>query len=460
MNNSNKTINIQSILTISFLFISFISLGQYEGTLIDKVVAQVGDNIILQSDIEQQKTQLVGSGGKLNPNSACELLEELMYQELLINQAKLDSLVISDPQVDAEMENRLRLIEKQIGSREKLEAFYGKTVAQIKDEFRIVIKEKLLAQEMENNITNGLSVTPKEVQDFYKTIPVDSVPLINSQLSFQQIVHYPKITKEDKKLAYDKLAEIRNNILNGKSFETQARINSMDPGSAQQGGKIDASKGMMVPQFEATVFSLAKGQISEIFETAYGYHIIKLIERKGDDYSCQHILIIPEFNPMELEKSAAIMDSCYQLLKSSKITWEDAVSKFSNDELTNQNKGIITNPITGEQTWDMEDLNQVDQQIFLLTDALAKSEISSPNLYYNQYDHKQGVRIVRLLERTQPHKANLNEDYALIKRAAENDKKQKVIKNWVKSKLSNAYIRIDDDYKNCDFKNQWIKKIK
>jgi peptidyl-prolyl cis-trans isomerase SurA len=163
---------------------------------------------------------------------------------------------------------------------------------------------------------------------------------------------------------------------------------------------------------------------------------------------------------MELEKSAAIMDSCYQLLKSSKITWEDAVSKFSNDELTNQNKGIITNPITGEQTWDMEDLNQVDQQIFLLTDALAKSEISSPNLYYNQYDHKQGVRIVRLLERTQPHKANLNEDYALIKRAAENDKKQKVIKNWVKSKLSNAYIRIDDDYKNCDFKNQWIKKIK
>jgi peptidyl-prolyl cis-trans isomerase SurA len=214
----------------------------------------------------------------------------------------------------------------------------------------------------------------------------------------------------------------------------------------------------MVPQFEATVFSLNKGQVSEIFETAYGYHIIKLIERKGDDYVCQHILIIPEFNPMELEKSAAIMDSCYQLLKSNKLNWEDAVIKFSNDELTNQNKGIITNPISGEQTWDMEDLNQVDQQIFLLTDALAKGEISSPNLYYNQYDHKQGVRIVRLLERTQPHKANLNDDYALIKRAAENDKKQRIIKNWVKSKLANAYIRIDQEFKDCDFKNQWLKK--
>jgi peptidyl-prolyl cis-trans isomerase SurA len=222
--------------------VTFLSWGQTNGTLIDKVVAQVGDNIILQSDIEQQKTQLVGSGGKLTANSSCELLEELMYQELLINQAKLDSIQISDQQVDAEMENRLRLIEKQIGSREKLESFYGKTVAQIKDEFRLVIKDKLLAQEMEGSITNRLSVTPKEVQDFYKTIPVDSIPLINSQLSFQQIVHYPKITKDDKKIAYDKLAEIRNNIQNGKSFETQARINSMDPGSAQQGGKIEASK--------------------------------------------------------------------------------------------------------------------------------------------------------------------------------------------------------------------------
>ena len=454
----NRILRIKSLATFLLLMLTFLSWGQTNGTLIDKVVAQVGDNIILQSDIEQQKTQLVGSGGKLTANSSCELLEELMYQELLINQAKLDSIQISDQQVDAEMENRLRLIEKQIGSREKLEAFYGKTVAQIKDEFRLVIKDKLLAQEMEGSITNRLSVTPKEVQDFYKTIPVDSIPLINSQLSFQQIVHYPKITKDDKKIAYDKLAEIRNNIQNGKSFETQARINSMDPGSAQQGGKIEASKGMMVPQFEATVFSLNKGQVSEIFETAYGYHIIKLIERKGDDYACQHILIIPEFNPMELEKSASIMDSCYQLLKSNKLNWEDAVIKFSNDELTNQNKGIITNPISGEQTWDMEDLNQVDQQIFLLTDALAKGEISSPNLYYNQYDHKQGVRIVRLLERTQPHKANLNDDYALIKRAAENDKKQRIIKNWVKSKLANSYFRIDQEYKDCDFKNQWLKK--
>ncbi|MFN6013873.1 MAG: peptidylprolyl isomerase, partial [Flavobacteriales bacterium] len=303
-----------------------------------------------------------------------------------------------------------------------------------------------------------VSVTPKEVADFYATIPFDSIPLINSQLSFQQIVYYPEITKDDKKRAYDQLAEIRASIANGKSFETQARIHSMDPGSAPLGGKIEASRGMMVPQFEAALFSLEPGQVSDIFETTYGYHIVKLNNRKGDDYSCQHILIIPEFNGSELEKAAYKMDSCYNELSQKKITWEEAVLKFSNDEMTRQNKGIITNPITGEQTWDMEDLNQVDQQIFLITDAMEKGDISQPNLYINIYDRKQGVRIVRLMNRTEPHRANLKDDYALIKRAAENDKKQKIIDSWIKSKIGNAYIRVDDDYENCTFRNNWLKK--
>jgi peptidyl-prolyl cis-trans isomerase SurA len=311
---------------------------------------------------------------------------------------------------------------------------------------------------MERNIAMEVTVTPKEVQEFYTKIPFDSIPLINSQLSFQQIVHYPVVTKEDRKLAFDKLVDIRNNILNGKSFDTQARIHSMDPGSANQGGKIEASRGMMVPPFEAAVFSLKTGEISEVFETTYGYHIVKLIERKGDDYSCQHILIIPEFSPTALEKSAALIDSCYTQLLAKKITWEDAVLKYSNDDATKQNKGIITNPITGEQTWDMEDLNQVDQQIFLLTDNLEKGDITQPNLYVNLYDRQQGVRIVRLMERTEPHKANLKEDYALIKRAAENDKKQRVIREWTQTKIKNAYIRIDENLMTCDFKSNWIKK--
>ena len=409
------------------------------------------------SDIENQKQQAIASGIKVSPSLGCEILEQLMFQELLVNQAKIDSLVISDEQVDAEMENRIRVIENQIGSRAEMEKFYGKTVNEIKDEFREAIRNKLLADEMERTITKDLSVTPKEVQKFYATIPVDSIPLINAQLSFQQIVRYPAITKADKQVAYDKLSEIRSNILNGKTFETQARIHSMDLGSASDGGKIEASRGMMVPQFEATVFSLSPGEVSDIFETAYGYHIVKLVSRKGDDYVCRHILISAEFSATELAKASAVMDTCYSQLNSGKITWDEAVTRYSNDEMTVQNRGIITNPITGEQTWDMEDLNQVDQQIFLITDAMEKGDISQPNLYTNLFDRKQGIRIVRLMERTEPHRANLTQDYTLIKRAAENDKKQKIMNNWIQGKIKNAYIRIDNDFAGCSFQNDWNK---
>ncbi len=446
-------------LTFSFFLLSSLfTFGQEPGKVVDKIAAQVGDNIILLSDIQAQKLQAIQAGLEVTKEMDCRILEELMFQELLVNQAKLDSLEISDQQVDAEMENRLRVIENQIGGREKMEKFYGKTVTQIKEEFRPIIRNQLLAQEMEHTITSKVTVTPREVQEFYTKIPKDSIPLINSQLSFQQIVHYPSVTKEDKKQAYDKISEVRKAVMGGKSFDTQARIHSMDPGSASIGGKIEASRGMMVPQFEAAVFSLNVGDVSDIFETTYGYHIVKLLNRKGDDYVCQHILIIPEFSPEALEKVALKMDSCYNLLITNKITWEEAVLKYSNDEFTKQNKGIITNPITGEQTWDMEDLNQVDQQIFLLTNHMEQGDISSPSLYVNIYDRQQGIRIVRLMNRTEPHRANLKQDYALIKRAAENDKKQREIDNWVKNKIQNAYIRIDESYYDCSFNNNWLRK--
>lgn len=446
-----------ALLFSSVLFLSTSIFAQGGGETIDKIVAQVGDNIILLSDVQAQKLQAIQAGVELTPEIDCNVIEELMYQYLLLNQAELDSIVVSDAQVDAEMENKIRVIENQIGGRQKLEEFYGKTVTQIKKEFRSIIKDQLLSQEMERQITGDISVTPREVTEFYKQIPMDSIPLINSQLSFQQIVWYPEITVDDKQKAFDELDGIRNGIIQeGKSFSTQARIHSMDPGSAKQGGEIEGTRGMMVPQFEAAVFSLEVGDVSEVFESTYGYHIIKLLDRKGDDYKCQHILIIPQFENTALEAAAIKLDSCYNLLKSNTITWDEAVAKYSNDDATRQNKGIITNPITGEQTWDMEDLNQVDQQIYLLTDGMEKGDVSQPNLYSNYFERKQGIRIVRLMNRTVPHRANLDDDYSLIKRAAENDKKQKTISDWTKSKIGNAFIRIDEEFQDCQFKNDWL----
>lgn len=444
------------LITSIFLFLGQFSIAQGSKT-IDKIIAQIGDNIVLISDIEAQKLQAIHAGVTITPEMDCQILEEIMYQHLLLNQAKLDSIEVTDPQVDAEMENRLRIIENQIGSRQKMEEFYGKTVTQIKKEFRPIIKDQLLAQEMERQITTEVSVTPKEVKKFFNQKHIDSIPLINTQLSFQQIVIYPKITENDELRAFEYLSDIRKHIVrDGKAFSTQARIHSMDPGSANKGGEIIATRGMMVPQFEAAVYNLAEGDVSEVFESTYGYHIVKLIERKGDDYTCQHILIIPQFENAAIEIAALRMDSCYNRVINGDISWDRAVIEYSNDEMTKQNRGIITNPITGEQTWDMEDLNQVDQQIYLLTDAMEKGDISQPNLYTNMFERKQGVRIVRLMSRKQAHRANLTDDYALITRAAENEKKQKVINDWIQSKIGNAFIRIDIDYQKCDFKNDWL----
>ena len=446
---------------IFFFFLAFccLSVLNAQPVVLDKIAAQIGDNIILLSDLKVQEMQAKEAKIEIDSSFHCRMLEELMVEQVLVNQAKLDSVIIADEQVDADMENRLRLIQQQMGGRQKLEEFYGMTYSEIKDKFRESIRSKMLADEMRVTITGGLSVTPKEVASFFKALPADSIPFINMQLGFQQIVIYPEITKEDKKTAYDKLVGLRNEIVvSGKSFESIARLYSMDPGSAPMGGKIAATKGMMVPQFESTVFKLKPNEISEIIETEFGYHIIKLLSRAGEDFVCLHILIRPEFSIKAVNRASQRMDSCYRMLKMNELTWEQAVARFSNDASTKQNKGIITNPKNASQMWDMSDLNEIDQQIYLLTDAMEEGDVTQPNLYMDFMTREQGIRIVRLMKRIPAHKANLTDDYALIKQAAENDKRTRILNEWVDSKLGNAYIRVDSEFSSCPFQHQWLNK--
>lgn len=442
---------------VLYLVVFCVNLVQAQPRVLDKIAAQIGDNIILLSDLKVQEMQAKEANVAIDSSFSCRMLEELMIEQVLVNQAKLDSVIISDEQVDADMENRLRLIQQQMGGRQKLEEFYGMTYSEIKDKFRESIRSKMLADEMRNTITGVLSVTPKEVSSFFNSLPADSIPFINMQLGFQQIVIYPEITKADKKTAYEKLEGLRNEIVvSGKSFESIARLYSMDPGSAPMGGKIAATKGMMVPQFESTVFKLKPNEVSEIIETEFGYHIIKLLSRAGEDFVCLHVLIRPEFSIQAVNRASQRMDSCYRMLKMNELTWEQAVSRFSNDAGTKQNKGIITNPKNASQMWDMSDLNEIDQQIYLLTDAMEEGDITQPNLYMDFMTREQGIRIVRLMKRIPAHKANLSEDYALIKQAAENDKRTRILKEWVDAKLGNAYIRIDAEFQGCPYLHNWI----
>jgi peptidyl-prolyl cis-trans isomerase SurA len=448
-----KSIFICSVL----LLVSYAANAQ---KTIDKIAAQVGDNIILLSDIQSQKLQRVQAQMEVTPETDCEILEQLLYQKLLLTQAELDSIVVPETQVDAEMEQRLRVIQAQIGGRQKLEEFYGKTINEIKEEFFKVINDQLVSDEMERQITSEISVTPREVERFYRNIPLDSIPLINEQMMFQQIAIYPEITEDDRARAMQKLQEIRALIVDkNRSFEAQARIHSEDPGSAQMGGRIEATRGMMVPQFEATAYSMKIGEVSEVFETTYGYHILKLLDRKGDDYVCQHILIMPKYDDSGIEKAALRLDSCYNRIKSGDITWEEAVEEYSTDDATRRNNGTITNPYTGDILWDAENLSEIDRDIYVLTDKMVPGDISQPSLYVNQQERKQGIRIVKLVKRVPAHRANLKDDYALITRATEADKKQRIINEWIQSKISGAYIRIDDEFQNCSFRNPWMKEL-
>ena len=426
------------------------------GTVIDEIVAQVGDNPILLSDIEAQKVQLQNEGRDLDEMTNCAILEELLYQNLLLNQAKLDSIDITDGQVNAEMENRLRSIEQQIGSREKLEAFYGKTYTQIKEEFRDIIRDRMLSQEMERQIITDVEVSPSEVKKFFASIPEDSIPLINEKIAIQQIVIYPKITQASRNEVIEKLNRWRDDIISGnRSFSAVATIHSEDLGSAKDGGKIEATRGMMVKPFEAAAFSLEVGDVSEVVETQYGYHIIQLVSRKGDDYTVRHILLSPEIGRQELSAAATLMDECYARLGKHEITWDQAVIAYSEDEDTRQNQGSVSNPYTGEMYWDVANINQIDPQIFGLVNGLETGKVSSPALYTDMQNRKEGVRIVRIKSRTEPHTANLKDDYNFIKKAAENNKKEEQILIWVNSKVGKTYVRFDEKYANCDFHYSW-----
>ncbi len=438
--------------------------AQAQTKIIDKIIAQIGDEIILLSDLQNMRLQAIQAGQDDSGISDCEILEEQLYEKLLINQAELDSIEVQDDMVNQEMEARLREIAKQIGSIEKLEEFYGKSVAQIKAEFFDIIKKRMMAEQMSNEITSTVNITPKEIKDFFNNYDKDSIPYINSKISLAQIVIYPEITLADKKAAKDKLEGIRDKIIKAKEngedvFGSMAAIHSDDPGSKLQDGKLGwQTKGNMVPEFEAALFVLERGGVSPVFETQYGYHIVQLLDRKGNNYESRHVLITSKVSDAALMKAIGIMDSLHKQLKKGTITFDDGALHFSDDENSKMNGGKIVNPYTGDYFWDMQNINEIDPQMSRIVDRLEKGKFSEPSLYENLFEQKQGIRLVKLLDRTKPHLANLKDDRQLIELAALNEKKQAEIDDWIQRRINRSFVRIESTYrKACKFKYNWIK---
>ena len=433
-----------------FVLLSLIGIGciaTAQNKVIDKIVAQVGDKIILKSDVEvlyQQEAQ----NGPMPENIRCDILQQLIMQKLLQVQAVHDSVEVTDDEVEQELNSRIRYFENMLGSREKMEEFYGKTESQIKDEFRDQIRDLLLSQRMQDKITGDVTVSPLEVKAFYNKIPKDSLPYLNAEVEYAQITIIPEPTAEQKKIAKDKAENLRQRILKGEEFETIANSWSMDSFNIknQVGGDLDCqTRGTFVPAFEAAAYKLKPGDISEVVETEFGYHIIKMVDRQGDKICLKHILIIPQVTALNINSAKQKLDSIRTQVKAGNLKFYDAANKYSMDEASNKSGGDVLNPQSGTTFFEISDL---DPTVYYLIENLKPGDYSDVQKFTTATG-KQGVRFILLKSETQPHIANLKDDYAKIQAACLNEKKQKMMMDWVEQRMKTVYLKVDPSYASC-----------
>jgi len=432
---------------------------QTQDTVIDGVIAVVGGNMVLKSDIEGQYIQLRAQGiiKGTQEKVKCQILDKLLYMKLLLHQAQVDSIKVTDAQVEAEMDRRMRYFISQAGSPEKLEEYYQKSLLEIKNELKDIIKEQMLTEQEEAKVTKDITITPSEVKAFYKKIDKDSIPLVNAEYEIGVIIKQPVIGLEEKQIVIAKLKGFKERIAKGDEFATLAVLYSEDPGSAKQGGELGMFKrGEMRPEFEAASFKLkTPGEVSDVVETEDGFHIIQLIERRGEYINVRHILLQPQVSLVNLNKAKVSLDSVVLLVTTKKMKFDDAVVKFSDDPSKN-NGGLLVNNANGTTRFEAGQLSQLDPKVFFIVDKLKIGEISAPVLMKTDRG-KQEYRVYFLKDKTNPHRANLDNDYARIQMMALGQKKDKAINAWANEKIPATYIRISDQYKNCDFTRKWIK---
>lgn len=435
-----------------FSSISIASIAQVE--TIDKVIGVVGKYPILLSDIQNAMLLQEKNEEKIDK---CAAFEQVLFQKLLIAQADRDSVEVTDAEIENELNKRMNYYISQFGSEEKLEQFYGKRTNVIKDDFRADVQEQLLAQKMQGRIAPEGKLSPAEVRAYFNTIPEESLPLINSEYELQQLVKKPTYSAEAKKEAKDKTEEYRQRVLKGESISILARLYSDDQGSGKEGGLIsNVFRGQMTPEFEAVAFRLKNGEISNVFETPYGYHFMQLVSRKGDLLDLRHILVIPKMSNADYYRSKLQLDSIAKAIRGGTITFEEAVKKFSDDKETAQNNGLMINPMSASTKWTIEEISQIDQKMVLTINELNIGEISKTMEFMNYAENKPAFRIIKLKNRIDPHKANMKDDYQKLSQMASSEKSRKALKDWIRKRSKITYIKIDEDYKNCKFENNWI----
>lgn len=440
-------------LLIGSLFLFAQLFGQEQ--VLDEIVAVVGSEIVLKSDVQLQKNQLKSQGfqGEITD---CQVLEELLFEKLLLNQAKVDSVQVTDDMVNVELNKRLNVFIRQIGSEEALEEYYGKSIGEIREEFFDVLKDQILVQRMESEISKDLNVTPEDVQDFFNAIPKDSLPFVTASVQMAQIVIYPEPSIEQREQVRTRLREFKEEVQSGtEDFETLAALYSDDPGSASKGGSLGMKpRGTWVPEFDAVAFNLKEGEISAPFETDYGFHIMQMIERRGEMYNANHILLIPKITPAQLTDAQIELDSIRNLVVRDSISFALAASRYSDDEKSKNQNGMMVNKASSGTVFEMDEL---DPTVFLAIDTLEINEITQP-FYFQGQGRERGYRIIKLITRTEPHRANLDKDYQMMQNMASERLRAKGVDTWVRQKIDNTYVKLVEEYHPCSFGYPWKKE--
>jgi peptidyl-prolyl cis-trans isomerase SurA len=423
-----------------------------KSSMVDGLVAVVGDKIILKSDVESEYANWIAQGNDPDPDMKCIIIDQLLTNKLMLRQAELDSLEVSDEEIEGQIDRRMRYFISMIGSREKLEEFYGKSILEIKEEFRPQIKEMVLAQKMQEQITQNVTISPREVQAYFAKVPADSIPYFDAEIEIGQIVLFPEIGPVQKEFTIEKLGDIRSRILKGENFTTLALLYSEDPGSAKEGGSLGFfGRGEMVPEFEAVAFKLKPGEISSVIRTKFGYHILQLVERRGDRVHCRHILIKPPVGNRELDGARIRLDSIRKEITAGNLDFTAAVRKHSEDEESKQNGGMLMEANSGSSTFT---INQLTPDVYFAIDKLKPGEMSDPQPY-SAPDGSRGFRVFYLKSRTSPHQANLDTDYARIQNAALSMKRIETVQAWFMKTKVKTYINIDQEYLSCGNLSRW-----
>ncbi|MHC2990681.1 peptidylprolyl isomerase [Pontibacter sp. HJ8] len=448
---SKKKIGTSLAAGILCLMVTFTAFAQAPvQKKVDGIIAKIDNHIVLRSELEFSYLQYLAQNKQnpqiQNPNLKCEIFKSMVQEKLLLARAEVDSVTVEEAVVAGELNRRVDYLASQAGGVERLEQYYNKSVKQLKDELRRTVRDQMVSEKMQRQITEKVTVTPKEVKRYFSQIPADSLPYFSSEVELGHIVKYAEVSRQQKAAARQQLEDLRKRIVAGEDFATLAKEYSQDPGSAAAGGELGFfKKKELVPEYEAAALRLEPGQMSNVVESMFGFHLIQLIERKGQEFNTRHILIKPATASVDIQDAITALDSVRTLIMNDSLTFAKAAKEFSDDKNTKDNGGMLTSRMTGSTYTPMD---EVDPSIFFVIDTMTVGSVSKPVAFRTE-DGREAVRILYLKSKSSPHMANLQDDYQKIAAATLAQKRDKAVDEWFRKNIGSVYIEIDPEFDNC-----------